>query len=114
MMIKIRDKSEMANVATIAANNDREIGNLLADAMEKVGKDGVVTVDEGKSLHTELESSKACSSTAVNLSPYFVTDMSSMEAVLEEPYILVFERRSRISRTWYRCWSKLFNRVSLC
>jgi chaperonin GroEL len=55
MSIKIKEKGEMANVATIAANNDRAIGNLLADAMEKVGKDGVVTVDEGKSLHDELE-----------------------------------------------------------
>ncbi|MEY2612130.1 MAG: 60 kDa chaperonin, partial [Planctomycetota bacterium] len=55
MSIKIKDKAEMANVATIAANNDRAIGNLLADAMERVGKDGVVTVDEGKSLHDELE-----------------------------------------------------------
>ncbi|MFM7516362.1 MAG: TCP-1/cpn60 chaperonin family protein, partial [Pirellula sp.] len=55
MSIKIKDKAEMANVASIAANNDRAIGNLLADAMERVGKDGVVTVDEGKSLHDELE-----------------------------------------------------------
>ena len=93
MMIKIRDKSEMANVATIAANNDREIGNLLADAMEKVGKDGVVTVDEGKSLHTELEFVEGMQFDRGYLSPYFVTDMSGMEAVLEEPYILVFEKK---------------------
>ncbi len=93
MMIKIRDKSEMANVATIAANNDREIGNLLADAMEKVGKDGVVTVDEGKSLHTELEFVEGMQFDRGYLSPYFVTDMSSMEAVLEDPYILVFEKK---------------------
>ncbi len=93
MMIKIRDKSEMANVATIAANNDREIGNLLADAMEKVGKDGVVTVDEGKSLHTELEFVEGMQFDRGYLSPYFVSDMSSMEAVLEEPYILVFEKK---------------------
>lgn len=93
MSIKIREKSEMANVATIAANNDREIGNLLADAMEKVGKDGVVTVDEGKSLHTELEFVEGMQFDRGYLSPYFVTDMSSMEAVLEEPYILVFEKK---------------------
>ena len=93
MMIKIRDKSEMANVATIAANNDREIGNLLADAMEKVGKDGVVTVDEGKSLHTELEFVEGMQFDRGYLSPYFVTDMTSMEAVLEDPYILVFEKK---------------------
>ncbi len=93
MSIKIREKSEMANVATIAANNDREIGNLLADAMEKVGKDGVVTVDEGKSLHTELEFVEGMQFDRGYLSPYFVTDMTSMEAVLEEPYILVFEKK---------------------
>lgn len=93
MSIKIREKSEMANVATIAANNDREIGNLLADAMEKVGKDGVVTVDEGKSLHTELEFVEGMQFDRGYLSPYFVTDMSSMEAVLDDPYILVYEKK---------------------
>jgi chaperonin GroEL len=93
MSIKIREKGEMANVATIAANNDREIGNLLADAMEKVGKDGVVTVDEGKSLHTELEFVEGMQFDRGYLSPYFVTDMTSMEAVLEDPYILVFEKK---------------------
>jgi len=93
MSIKIREKSEMANVASIAANNDREIGELLADAMEKVGKDGVVTVDEGKSLHTELEFVEGMQFDRGYLSPYFVSDMASMEAVLDEPYILVFEKK---------------------
>ncbi|MCA9180669.1 MAG: chaperonin GroEL [Planctomycetales bacterium] len=93
MSIKIREKSEMANVASIAANNDREIGKLLADAMEKVGKDGVVTVDEGKTLHTELEFVEGMQFDRGYLSPYFVSDMASMEAVLDEPYILVFEKK---------------------
>ncbi len=93
MSIKIREKSEMANVASIAANNDREIGELLADAMEKVGKDGVVTVDEGKSLHTELEFVEGMQFDRGYLSPYFVSDMAGMEAVLEEPFILVFEKK---------------------
>lgn len=93
MSIKIRDKSEMSNVASIAANNDREIGELLAEAMEKVGKDGVVTVDEGKSLHTELEFVEGMQFDRGYLSPYFVTDSSSMEAVLEDPYILVYEKK---------------------
>ena len=93
MSIKIKDKSEMANVASIAANNDREIGNLLADAMEKVGKDGVITVDEGKSLATETEWVEGMQFDRGYLSPYFVTDPSTMTAVLENPYILVYEKK---------------------
>ncbi len=93
MSIKIKDKSEMANVASIAANNDREIGNKLADAMEKVGKDGVITVDEGKSLTTEIEWVEGMQFDRGYLSPYFVTDPTTMTAVLENPYILVYEKK---------------------
>jgi chaperonin GroEL len=93
MAVKVKDKEAMANVATIAANNDREIGNLLADAMEKVGKDGVITVDEGKSLHTEQEWVEGMQFDRGYLSPYFVTDSSTMEAVLEDCYILVYEKK---------------------
>src|SRR4029079_70267 len=93
MSIKITEKSEMANVASIAANNDREIGKLLADAMEKVGKDGVITVDEGKSLQTETEWVEGMQFDRGYLSPYFVTDATTMEAVLENPYILVYEKK---------------------
>ncbi|QDU28020.1 60 kDa chaperonin [Anatilimnocola aggregata] len=91
--IKIKEKSEMANVASIAANNDREIGKLLADAMEKVGKDGVITVDEGKSLQTETEWVEGMQFDRGYLSPYFVTDSNTMTAVLENPYILVYEKK---------------------
>jgi len=91
--IKIKDKSDMANVASIAANNDREIGEKLADAMEKVGKDGVITVDEGKSLTTEIEWVEGMQFDRGYLSPYFVSDPNTMTAVLEDPYILVYEKK---------------------
>ena len=93
MATKVKDQSAMADVATIASNNDREIGELLADAMSKVGKDGVITVDEGKSLQTEQEWVEGMQFDRGYLSPYFVTDSASMEAVLEDAYILVFEKK---------------------
>ncbi|TWU25084.1 60 kDa chaperonin [Novipirellula galeiformis] len=93
MATKVKDQEAMANVATIAANNDREIGNLLADAMSKVGKDGVITVDEGKSLHTEQEWVEGMQFDRGYLSPYFVTDSTTMETVLEDAYVLVYEKK---------------------
>src|SRR6202008_1273454 len=93
MSIKIKEKAEMANVASIAANNDSEIGKLLADAMEKVGKDGVITVDEGKSLTTEIEWVEGMQFDRGYLSPYFVTDPNTMQCVLEDAYVLVHEKK---------------------
>ena len=91
--IPIKNKKEMAQVGSVAANNDTEIGDLLAEAMEKVGKDGVITVDEGKSLKMEVEWVEGMQFDRGYLSPYFVTDPNTMECVLEDAYVLIYEKK---------------------
>jgi chaperonin GroEL len=86
-------KKEIAQVGTISANNDKEIGNLIAEAMEKVGKDGVITVEEAKGLETTLETVEGMQFDRGYLSPYFVTDPEKMEAVLDDPYILIHDKK---------------------
>ena len=86
-------KKEIAQVGTISANNDAEIGNLIAEAMEKVGKDGVITVEEAKGLETTLETVDGMQFDRGYLSPYFVTDPDKMEAVLEDAFILVHDKK---------------------
>ena len=90
---QVKDKKEIEQVATISANYDREIGEKIADAMEKVGKDGVITVEESKSMQTTLDLVEGMQFDQGYLSPYFVTDPERMEAVLDEPYILIYEKK---------------------
>jgi chaperonin GroEL len=86
-------KKEIAQVGTISANNDKEIGNLIAEAMEKVGKDGVITVEEAKGLETTLETVDGMQFDRGYLSPYFVTDPEKMEAALEDAYLLIHDKK---------------------
>ncbi|MGB9761370.1 MAG: chaperonin GroEL [Caldimicrobium thiodismutans] len=88
-----RTRQEIAQVATISANNDTVIGNLIADAMDKVGKEGVITVEESKGLETYLDVVEGMQFDRGYISPYFVTDPEKMECILEDPYILVYDKK---------------------
>jgi chaperonin GroEL len=89
----ITGSKDIEDVGTISANNDREIGKLIAQAMEKVGKDGVITVEEGKAQDTRLDLVEGMRFDRGYLSPYFITDPDRMEVVLEDPYILIYEKK---------------------
>ena len=89
----VKDSKEVAQVGTCSANQDQEIGQIIADAMDKVGKDGVITVEEGKSLDTNVELVEGMQFDKGYLSPHFVTDTARMEAVLEDAYVLIHEKK---------------------
>ena len=89
----INDRSEIAQVGSISANSDEFIGNIIADAMDKVGKDGVITVEEAKGTETYLETVEGMQFDRGYLSPYFVTDSEKMTTELESPYILIYDKK---------------------
>ena len=91
--VPTKGKKEIAQVGAISANNDHDVGDIIADAMEKVGKDGVITVEEAKGLQTELETVDGMQFDRGYLSPYFVTDPDKMEAVLEDALILIHDKK---------------------
>jgi chaperonin GroEL len=90
---KVSDRTEIAQVATVSANWDKTIGEIIADAMDKVGKDGTITVEEARSIDTTLEVVEGMQFDKGYLSPYFVTNAEEMEAILENPYILIYEKK---------------------
>ena len=105
---QVKDRKEIAQVATISANGDTTIGEIIADAMDKVGKDGTITVEEAKGIETTLDVVEGMQFDKGYLSPYFVTNAESMEAVLEDAYILIHEKKiSQPARTCCRCCEKV-------
>src|SRR5579871_3283206 len=90
---KVKDKEEIKQVATVSANWDNTIGEIIADAMDKVGKDGTITVEEAKSIETTLDVVEGMQFDKGYISPYFVTNAESLEAILDNPYILIHEKK---------------------
>ncbi|MFT4978565.1 MAG: chaperonin GroEL [Myxococcota bacterium] len=103
----ITDNSEIAQVGTVSANGDEEIGAMIADAMEKVGKEGVITVEENKGLETELDTVEGMQFDRGYLSPYFVTDSERMEVVVDDPYILIHEKKVSSLRDFMKLLEKV-------
>jgi chaperonin GroEL len=109
MKIDVKTKKDMENVASVASNNDPEIGRIIAEAMERVGKDGVITVEEGKTLETTHEFVEGMQFDRGYLSPYFVTDPQKMECELEDPYILIYEKKISSNKDLVPVLEKVLN-----
>jgi chaperonin GroEL len=109
MKTNIDKQKDLENVATVAANNDREIGKIIAEAMAKVGKDGVITIEEGKTTTTGHEFVEGMQFDRGYLSPYFVTDPQKMECELEDPYILIFEKKISSNKDLVPMLEKVLN-----
>jgi chaperonin GroEL len=107
--IPVKSKRDMENVASVASNNDAEIGRIIAEAMERVGKDGVITVEEGKTLETTHEFVEGMQFDRGYLSPYFVTDPQKMECELEDPYILIYEKKITTNKDLVPVLEKVLN-----
>src|SRR5436853_1607928 len=109
MKIDVKTKKDLENVATVAANNDREIGRIIAEAMDKVGKDGVITVEEGKTITTGHEFVEGMQFDRGYLSPYFVTDPQKMECELDDPFILIYEKKITSNKDLVPVLEKVLN-----
>ncbi len=107
--IKVRGSDDIARVATISANGDERIGKMLAEAFERVGKDGVIEIEEGKSLETTWQHVEGMQFDRGYISPYFITDTNSLEAVLEDPYILIYEKKISSVRELIPLLEKIIN-----
>src|SRR2546425_3616110 len=109
MSIPVKSKKDMEAVASVASNNDSEIGRIIAEAMDRVGKDGVITVEEGKALETTHDFVEGMQFDRGYLSPYFVTDPQKMECELEDPYILIYEKKISSNKDLVPVLEKVLN-----
>ena len=107
--VKVGGKSDIAKVGTISSNGDREVGKMLSEAFEKVGKNGVIEIEEGKSLETTWEHVEGMQFDKGFISPYFITNPNTLEAVLEDPYILIFEKKLSNLRDFLPVLEKIVN-----